>query len=115
MKLEIVRYTDQYRNDWEKLVDSSLNGTFLHKRSFFDHNPSNAKDDCSFLYLKKNKIAGVIPCTLFQRNDKVVLQSHLRSTFGGFVVSEEIGVEEAMEMVDQLISEARKLIGINYY
>jgi len=109
MKLEIVRYTDQYRSDWDKLVDSSVNGTFLHKRSFYDHNPLNANDDCSFLYLKKNRITGVVPCTLFQRNDKNILQSHLRSTFGGFVINDEVGVEEALEIVEQLVSEARKL------
>lgn len=109
MKVEIVRYTEEHANAWNELVSKSINGTFLHSRSFFDHNPLNKQDDCSFLYYKKNKVAGVIPCNLYEREGKRILHSYMRSTYGGFVVNEENGVEEAVEMVEKLIAEAKAL------
>jgi hypothetical protein len=109
MKVEIVRYSEEHANAWNELVSNSINGTFLHSRPFFDHNPLNKQDDCSFLYYKKNKVAGVIPCTLYEREGKRILHSHMRSTYGGFVVNEETGMEEAVEMVEKLIAEAKAL------
>lgn len=109
MNVEIARYTDAHANAWNELVENSINGTFLHSRSFFDHNPLNKQDDCSFLYFKKNKVVAVIPCTLYERDGKLKLHSHMRSTYGGFVINEEVGVEEAVEMVEKLIAEARIL------
>ncbi|WP_207511682.1 GNAT family N-acetyltransferase [Longitalea luteola] len=107
MKLVITRYSDEHAPAWNELVENSINGTFLHSRQFFDHNPLNKQDDCSFLFFKKNKVAAVIPCSLYEREGKRILHSHMRSTYGGFVINEEIGMEEAVEMVDKLVTEAR--------
>ncbi|MBP6731616.1 MAG: GNAT family N-acetyltransferase [Chitinophagales bacterium] len=109
MKVEIKRYTEDLRGDWDGLVAASINGTFLHTRSFFDHNPQNAKDDCSFIYYKNNKPVALIPAALYQRNENLIWHSHPRSTYGGFVVNTEVGTEEAMEMVELLINECREL------
>jgi hypothetical protein len=109
MRLELLRYTDAHEKDWETFVAHALNGTFLHSRAFFNHNPLNKRDDCSFLFYKKNKVAGVIPCALYEKDSKFILHSHLRSTYGGFVLNQEIGVEEALEMVEKLIAEAKAL------
>lgn len=109
MKLEIVRYSDSLEISWNEAVTNSINGTFLHTRAFFDHNALNRIDDCSFLYFKKNKVAGVIPGTLYEKDGRIILNSHLRATYGGFVVTNEVGVEEAVEMVEKLVLEAKKL------
>jgi hypothetical protein len=58
------------------------------------------------MFYKKNAIAAVIPCTLYGEGDNKTLHSHPRSTYGGFVVNTEIGMEEAVEMVGLLKDEA---------
>jgi hypothetical protein len=110
--IEIIRYSALQKTTWQDVLSNSLNGTFLHSREFFDHNPLNKLDDCSFLYLKKNKGIGIVPCTLYEKHGKRILNSHLRSTYGGFVVTKEVGVDEAVEMVEKLISQAR-MLGVN--
>ena len=103
------RYEGDMKKDWDTLIESSINGTFLHSRAFFEHNQLNEKDDCSFLFYKKNKLIGVIPFALYSKSDRLILHSHLRATYGGFIVNEKAGTEEAMEMVELVIQEARKL------
>lgn len=109
MKIEIKKYHSDLHEEWDALVTSSINGNFLHSRVFFDHNPSNEKDDCSFLFYKKNKLVGVLPCSLYTKDGVLMLHSHLRSTYGGYVVNEEVGTEEAVEMVELTIREAKLL------
>jgi len=106
MKLEKVKYDVSWAEKWDMFITGSINGTFLHTRKFFDHNDRNAAEDHSLLFLKKGKIAAVLPAVL--RNGKV-LHAHAYSTYGGFVIDASIGVEEAVEMVGLVIEEARIL------
>ncbi|HRO41247.1 MAG TPA: GNAT family N-acetyltransferase [Flavipsychrobacter sp.] len=108
--LEIIRYSEaEHRKGWDEFISRSVNGNFLHSRAFYDHNPANSEDDCSFLFFKKNKIVAVVPACLLHKEDKVVFQSHPRSTFGGFVMGTEIGTVEAVELVGLLIAESKTL------
>ena len=106
MKLEMRKYTREDEAKWDNFVLSALNGTFLHSRAFFNHNPRNAEDDCSYIFYKKSTIAAVIPCALYGTGENTTLHSHPRCTYGGFVVSTQIGMEEAVEMVGKLKDEA---------
>ena len=107
--LQIIRYSEEWRNKWEDFINCSINGNFLHSRKFYDHNPSNSLDDCSFLFLKKTKVVAVLPACLIEQEGKKKFHSHLRSTYGGFVVSREIGTVEAVEMVSLLIEQTKAL------
>ncbi len=107
--LEIIRYTEDWRDKWEQFVPKSINGNFLHTRNFFDHNPANKLDDCSFLFLKKNKVAALLPACFIENDGIKIIHSHLRSTYGGFVVGKEIGTAEAVEIVHLLIGQANSL------
>jgi hypothetical protein len=109
MSIELIPYIEQLRDDWERFIFNSINGNFLHSRSFYDHNPSNNTDDCSFLFYKKKKLIAVLPCNLYEKEGLKILQSHLRSTYGGFIINEEVGVKEAVEIVEKLIVTAKAL------
>jgi hypothetical protein len=109
MDISIIRYEESYRQRWDGFVVNSINGTFLHTRSFFDHNPKNAVDDHSYLFVKKNSIVAVIPCNLYTKNDRKILHSSMRATYGGFIVGNEIGAQDSVEMVTLLKNEALAL------
>lgn len=111
MRVEVKRYTEELREQWDNLVAASVNGTFLHTRSFFDHNPQNASDDCSFVFYKKSKPVAVLPAVIYEREGLLTLHSHLRCTYGGFVVNTEVGVGEALDMV-ALLTEQAKALGV---
>lgn len=105
MKLEKVRYSADWAEKWDAFVAQAVNGTFLHTRKFFAHNSRNAAEDYSLIFLKKGKIAAVLPAVLRNGN---ILHSHAYATYGGFVTDNSIGVEEAIEMVGLVVAEARE-------
>lgn len=108
--MEIIRYSETWRGEWEAFVATAINGTFLHSRAFFDHNPQNSIDDASFIYYKKRKIVAVLPAVCYEKNGKKYLHSHARATYGGFVVGEGVGIEEALLMLDLLLAQAKELL-----
>lgn len=107
--IEIVPYSESVRTDWERFVSQeAINSTFLHSRAFFDHNLLNAKDDSSLLFYKGGKVIAIFPAILYVENSKRILHSHLRATYGGFIISNKIGVEAAVNIVKQTISFAKE-------
>lgn len=55
--LEIVRYTAEFKNKWDELVNCSRNGTFLFLRDYIDYH-SDRFNDCSFLFFIERKSRG---------------------------------------------------------
>lgn len=106
MEISIIRYEESYRKRWDDFVQKSLNGTFLHSRSFFDHNSKNAEDDHSYLFVQGNSIIALIPCNLYIKNNRKILHSSMRATYGGFIVGNNVGMQDAVEIVALLKSEA---------
>ncbi len=108
MEITIEQYNESLELVWDDFVDNnSRNATFLHSRKFFIHNPLNEKDDTSLLFYKNGKLKAVLPACLLEINGVKTLFSHPRSTYGGFIVDESIGVEEAVAIVGETIHFAK--------
>jgi hypothetical protein len=109
MQVELRRYNGSLEGEWDTFIEQNKrNATFLHSRQFFKHNPLNDEDDASLMFYKKNKLKGVLPATLYKKDEQVIFHSHPRSTYGGFVVENAAGVEEAMEMVNATVDFAKQ-------
>jgi hypothetical protein len=107
--IQLVTYSKAIKREWDDFVfNKSINSTFIHSRSFFDHNSLNDNDDSSLVFYKDKKIVSIFPAVLYSNNGKRILHSHLRATYGGFVVCEKVGIQESMEIVEQTISFAKE-------
>lgn len=107
--IEVVPYSEEFKEKWDHFVEHrALNSTFLHSRRFYDHNPLNSLDDASLMFFENNRMIAVFPAVLHQVNGIVVLHSHLRATYGGFLLSRQVGVEKAIRIVGQTIAFARE-------
>ena len=108
--LEIKQFDDSFENEWDEFVEKkSLNGTFLHTRKFYNHNPLNKNGDSSFLFYKRKVLIAVIPGIVVLEGGSKILDSHFRATYGGFVFSESVGIREAVNIVQLYVEEAKKL------
>ncbi len=108
MSIEILPFDENYRSDWETFIEhEALNSTFLHSRKFHDHNPCNRTDDASLMFFKKNKLIAVFPANLYLKENSYILYSFLRATYGGFIVSKDVTVEIALEIVKKTIDFAK--------
>lgn len=110
--MEVAAYNDSHREEWDAFVNASINGNFLHTRAFYDQNPLNAEDDASLMFYRKGKLAAVLPAIQYTSDNKVILNSHLRSTYGGYIISEKMGMTDAVTMVKVTLEHAASL-GVN--
>lgn len=107
--VRLVPYTECLRDAWEDFIENrAINSTFLHSRKFFDHNPLNAADDASLVFYKGGLIVAVLPACLYRKNGQLIFHSHLRATYGGFIVCKKVGVEEALQIVHQTVQFAKE-------
>ncbi len=109
MQVEQRLYTESAVAAWNAFIEKNKrNATFLHTRQFFDHNPLNRQDDSSLMFYKKDKLKAVLPCALYHKDEQLILHSHPRSTYGGFIMDNAAGVEEAIETVEATVAFAKE-------
>jgi hypothetical protein len=108
--IEAKWYEPAFAGLWDEFIESrARNATFLHTRKFFSHNDENEKEDRSLLFYQGNSLVAVLPACLVPKDGRKIFQSHPRATYGGFVVSRQVGVEMAVEIVDLTITRAESL------
>lgn len=109
MQVECRLYNEQAEAEWNAFIEKNKrNTTFLHTRQFLKHNPLNEKDDASLMFYKNNKLKAVLPAALYQKEQQIIFHSHPRSTYGGFIIENAAGVEEAVDIVAATIGFAKQ-------
>lgn len=111
MALYIERYEAKYAADWDRLIEESMNGTFLQTRRFIEYHPEDRFHDHSLLIFKGNKIVGgILACEIMESGDKIFF-SHKGTTFGGFIISKHIysaaNISELMEEFEKYIKKEK--------
>lgn len=106
--IEVLPYREDLKENWDHFIEQkAINGTFLHSRKFYDHNPLNASEDASLIFYKEDRIIAVFPAVLYLMNGCRILHSHLRATYGGIVLSKDVNVEIAIQLIGIIISIAK--------
>lgn len=62
--MEIIQYTDAWKEKWDSFVRESNNGTIFHLQKFFEYHPENRFQFNHLIFLKKGNIVAVLPGTL---------------------------------------------------
>jgi len=79
--IKIIKYSKEFKLQWDEFLDISKNSTFLFKRDFMEYH-SYKFEDYSIIIFEKEKIVGLLPANIV---GKKVLISHQGLTYGGFV------------------------------
>jgi hypothetical protein len=110
--IKCIPFTESLSEEWDIFVNErAVNSTFLHSRKFYDHNPLNKAQDGSLLFLRKDKIIAVFPAVIYYKNGRMILNSHLRATYGGVVVSKDVNVQASIKIIKYIIQYAeRKMV-----
>lgn len=99
--MRILPYDDQLKNQWDRFVLDSKNGTFLLLRDYMDYHKARFTD-ASLLILEDNEILAILPAC----RQEDVLISHQGLTYGGFITNQK--------MTQPLMLNIFKLI-LNYF
>ncbi len=78
--IEIVKYTNTLKKEWDEFVDKAKNGTFLFKRDFMEYH-SDRFEDYSLLIYEKARLCAIFPAN---RHESTI-HSHQGLSFGGLI------------------------------
>ena len=98
---DVVRYTPDKADEWNRFVAASKNGTFLFDRRYMDYHRDRFVDHSLMVY-RKRRLFALLPCN--QRDG--VIYSHQGLTYGGFVTNEKATAETlctAFEAVNETL------------
>lgn len=102
--MEIIRYSEEWKEKWDKFVLESNNGTMFHLQKFFDyHTPGKFKFD-HLIFVDKNNIKALLPGTITKEG---IFESPVGASYGS-IVTKDIKFAETMEIVATLLQYAKK-------
>jgi hypothetical protein len=97
--MKLQRYTQEYRQVWDSLVDSSRNGTFLFKRDYMDYHKSRFLDHSLLIYLG-DKLIAVFAADEYQNE----IRCHGGLTYGGLIYGHGVSSRYVIDIFSNLIS-----------
>jgi hypothetical protein len=97
VEMDLIEYSDLYKEGWNKFIQTSKNGTFLFNRNYIEYH-FNRFNNRALIFRKKNDIRAVIA---FNINDSIAY-SHQGLTYGGFIFAKDISIQEVLEAFNLL-------------
>ena len=94
---EIIQYTAEYKDTWNKFLETSKNGTFMFDRNYMDYHADRFKDN-SLMVFRKGCIYAVLPAN----RDEDTLYSHQGLTYGGLITNKKATTSEILEVFELL-------------
>ncbi len=79
--IDIIRYTADRADEWNRFVDQSKNGTFLFDRGYMDYH-ADRFEDYSLMFFRDGRLFALLPAN----RDGDTLFSHRGLTYGGLVM-----------------------------
>ena len=95
--LEIVRYTPDKTEEWNRFVAKSKNGTFLLNRSYMDYHADRFTDFSLMIY-RQGALYALLPANA----EGDVLWSHRGLTYGGIVMTDKAMAERIQQLFREL-------------
>lgn len=98
--MEIIEYSPEWKERWDRFVDTSNNGTVFHKQIFFDYHTPGKFSYNHLIILERGNIKAVLP-------GRIMPDGYFESPIGasyGSLVTGDIRFAEALDMIDLLIA-----------
>ena len=81
--IEVHRYTQDRRTEWDNFVRGAKNSTFLFLRGYMDYHSDRFRDCSLMFYDERNRLVGLLPANLAEDT----LYSHRGLTYGGLLMT----------------------------
>jgi len=97
--VEIVKYQESNKKEWDEFCKNSKNSTFLFQRDYMEYH-KEVFEDASVLVLNKGKIVALFPCS--KDKDKII--SHGGLTYGGLITKPDMRTPFFLDIFENLLS-----------
>ena len=109
MSIKIRKITDDDRSDWISFVEKSNNGTVFHTPGFLDYHPEGRFNNSHLLIESAaGKIMGIVPGAIAERDSGAWFRSYPGASYGGPVLSDELGLDKVERLTEALIKYCRQ-------
>lgn len=105
--IEIKKFIVEQSDLWEKIVKRANNGTLFHMRKFLSYHPPGRFIDHSLIFNKNNQPYILFPAAEQEIESKRFLVSHPGTSYGSFIVPEDISFADSYDIVESLIKYAK--------
>lgn len=99
--MQILRYSPQWKETWNRCVRESRNGTFLFQREYMDYH-NDRFQDASILFKEGEKILGLLPANWVEAESTIY--SHQGLTYGGLILTKKATSAQVLEMIDEMLA-----------
>lgn len=100
--MEIIKYSSEWKEKWDKFVLESNNGTMFHLQKFFDYHTPGKFTFNHLIFLEKGNIIAVLPGAIKNK----MFESPIGASYGS-IVTKDVTFAKAMEIVSTLLSYCR--------
>jgi hypothetical protein len=102
-RMEIVPYTNAWKEKWDSFVLHSNNGTMFHLQKFLDYHDPGKFQFHHLLFIERTNIVAVLPGAIQNR----IFESPIGASYGS-IVTKDIRFKEAMNLVSVLLEYGKK-------
>ncbi|MFO8236558.1 MAG: hypothetical protein R6U04_14265 [Bacteroidales bacterium] len=103
-KFQIIPYTEDYFDLWNKFIQSSINGTLFHRLDFLAyHRNKFARNAHNLMWMKGNSLYAVLPMAVIEEREKRIAVSPYGTSYGGFVTRKLLGYDKASILIKKFI------------
>ena len=99
---EIIPYHVHRLHEWDSFVNTSKNGTFIHKRAFMEYHEDRFVDS-SFMIYEDEQLMGLFPANSVGDS----LYSHQGLTYGGIILQRNAGLSSVVKWFGELIHQLK--------
>lgn len=96
--MEIIKYTEDWKDKWDEFVLESNNGTMFHLQKFFDYHVPGKFTFNHLIFLEKNEIAALLPGAMVGNK----FESPIGASYGS-IVTKDVKFANAMEIISTLL------------
>ncbi|MFQ6604797.1 MAG: GNAT family N-acetyltransferase [Fidelibacterota bacterium] len=100
--ITVEHFHPSLANDWDTFVWQANNGTLFHTRRFLGYHPPDRFQDHSLIFSVKDRPYALFPAAERMEQGQRWLVSHPGSSYGSFVVPEDLSFARAYGLVETL-------------
>lgn len=97
--MEIQKFNEAARTEWEDFVERANNGTIFHTLKFLSYHPAGRFRDRHLLIKEKSNTIAILPAV----EDGATIISHRGASYGGFVLREGLGIHTVYLVVEHVV------------
>jgi len=101
--MEIIEYSDSWKQKWDQFVLESNNGTIFHTQKFFDYHSADKFTFNNLLFIEKSNIVALLPGARIGE----LYESPIGASYGS-IVTNDVKFSKAMEIVSTLLEYGKK-------